>query len=304
MRIGPWCVTAVFATLAAVVSEPVPSQTLNESLVQPPAHPAPTKSRTGRTKAKSAQPTESGAGKPSKEKAGRPVGSKSAQPSGAAKTKKSPRGNIQLPEVQSGPPSTKGAVNPPAGNAGVRNQATGGDSKGTARQQTVQTVEEQFATCLACHGREGQSETPEIPSIGGQPSLFVANQLSLFREGKRKIPAMDYFAKQFTDENVRRYAEIISALPQPAPPANKEDAARFERGRAIATAARCNGCHGTDYSGNGLNPRLAHQREDYLAKALRDYASTVRIGDAAAASAHAASAAEMADLAHYLAYFH
>jgi cytochrome c553 len=212
--------------------------------------------------------------------------------------------------LKSGPPSARGVVTPPAGNAappstdGVGNQAPAGDSKTPPRQQTVHTIEEQFATCLACHGREGQSETPEVPSIAGQPSMFVANQLSMFREGKRKIPAMDYFAKQFTDENVRRYAEIISALPRPAPLANKENIAGFERGKMIAAAARCDSCHGTDYSGNGLNPRLANQREDYLAKALRDYASAIRVGDPAAATAHAVSAAEMADLAHYLAHFH
>ncbi len=45
-----------------------------------------------------------------------------------------------------------------------------------------------FATCLACHGSGGLSETAELPSISAQPGPFVIKQLTLFRDGKRKSP--------------------------------------------------------------------------------------------------------------------
>ncbi len=52
-------------------------------------------------------------------------------------------------------------------------------------------------------------------------------------------------------------------------------------------------------------PRLAHQREDYLLKALRDYKSGARIGYGNAAMAEelaGMSDADLAALAHYLAH--
>jgi cytochrome c553 len=46
----------------------------------------------------------------------------------------------------------------------------------------AETVAGRAAPCLACHGESGQSETPEIPSLGGQTAPYVEIQLYLFRE--------------------------------------------------------------------------------------------------------------------------
>ena len=46
----------------------------------------------------------------------------------------------------------------------------------------AETMAERAAPCLACHGESGQSETPEIPSLGGQPAPYLLIQLYLFRE--------------------------------------------------------------------------------------------------------------------------
>jgi cytochrome c553 len=44
--------------------------------------------------------------------------------------------------------------------------------------------------CVACHGPGGNSANPEIPSIAGQPKLFIENQLVLMREELRPAPQM------------------------------------------------------------------------------------------------------------------
>ena len=49
----------------------------------------------------------------------------------------------------------------------------------------AETFAERTAPCLACHGESGQSETPEIPSLGGQPAPYLLIQLYLFREQQR-----------------------------------------------------------------------------------------------------------------------
>ena len=36
----------------------------------------------------------------------------------------------------------------------------------------AETMAERMAPCLACHGDNGQSENPEIPSLGGQTAPY------------------------------------------------------------------------------------------------------------------------------------
>src|ERR671914_742277 len=79
-------------------------------------------------------------------------------------------------------------------------------SVGAARAPALaQTFAEKYEACLACHGKTGQSENAEVPSLGGQPSLFVAIQLFLFRDGRRPGSPMTEFAKDITDDELRSY---------------------------------------------------------------------------------------------------
>src|SRR4029078_1417381 len=52
-----------------------------------------------------------------------------------------------------------------------------------------ETVAERAAPCLACHGETGQSENPDVPSLGGQPAPYLLIQLYMFREKQRASPA-------------------------------------------------------------------------------------------------------------------
>ena len=51
-----------------------------------------------------------------------------------------------------------------------------------------------------------------------------------------------------------------------------------QRALATATQHRCNSCHKADFSGAENVPRIANQREDYLAKTLREYKNNSRHG--------------------------
>lgn len=81
--------------------------------------------------------------------------------------------------------------------------------------------------------------------------------------------------------------------------------ARGLRGRALAARHRCGVCHNPDFSGREQMPRLANQREDYLLKAMRGFASGRRIGYGAAMTQELAGLPDEAlvDLAHFLAHF-
>lgn len=164
------------------------------------------------------------------------------------------------------------------------------------------TFDEKLATCLACHGEKGISETSEVPSLAGMPADFTLIQLFLFRQGTRKIEIMNDLAKDMTDDDLRKFGDYFAKL---APPKGTEaaDPAVVERAKASAATHRCASCHNADYSGRDQMPRLAGQREDYLLKALRDYKSQTRPGYEPTMDEvmRPISDAEIADLSHYLA---
>lgn len=145
-------------------------------------------------------------------------------------------------------------------------------------ESSAETFAERAAPCLACHGEKGQSETPEIPSLGGQPAPYLLIQLYLFREKQRTVEVMNEMAKGFTDDDLRLFSDNLAKLPPPQPASDAADAARVASGRTLITQHRCNNCHNLDLSGRENIPRIAAQREDYLAKTLREYKTNVRHG--------------------------
>ncbi len=164
---------------------------------------------------------------------------------------------------------------------------------------------ERMAPCLACHGENGQSENPEVPSLGGQPAPYLLIQIYLFREKQRVVEIMNDMTKDFTDDDLRAFSDAIAKLPPPSPLADVPDAARMQSGRALIGQYRCNSCHNLDLAGRENIPRIADQREDYLAKALREYKSNARHGyDGVMAEVLTPiTDAQILDLAYYIARF-
>jgi cytochrome c553 len=173
-----------------------------------------------------------------------------------------------------------------------------------AARATAQSVDERFTVCLACHGADGQSRIPDTPSLGGQPSFFVVAQLFLFREGRRDNPAMIAAAKGLTNSDLTAFAERVTTLPPPPPPEASIDPVRFARGRTLTLRHPCGVCHNPDFSGREQMPRLAHQREDYLLKSMREYKSGARLGYGGAMAQELAGLTDqdLIDLAHYLSH--
>ena len=158
--------------------------------------------------------------------------------------------------------------------------------------------------CVGCHGENGISQMENLPSLAGQLDQFIQWQLVYFRAGARKNEQMQPIVEQLSNEDIRNLGAYYASLPPPKA-AEDKDPDLSKKGAQAAAGRRCASCHLDTYAGTKAAARVAGQREDYLAKALRDYKSGVRSGGGQAAMAevaHPLSEEEIVALAHYLAH--
>jgi len=188
-------------------------------------------------------------------------------------------------------------------------QPTPAAAQSAAAPQTAAGYAQRWqAACAACHGEQGQSTMSLVPSLGGQPSFYVATQLFLLRDGRRNdhpmAAAMTAVAKEMDNTALRGWSDFVSTLPAPRRPDTEPDAAKMQRGRALAESKHCLGCHGRDLAGQRQVPRVAHQREDYLQLTLTGFRSGQRIGYTAAMSEAVTGLTpqDIEALAHFLAH--
>ena len=142
-----------------------------------------------------------------------------------------------------------------------------------------------------------------LPRSARQQAPYALIQLFMFREKLRIFEPMNEMAKSFTDDDLQKFSDFIAKLPKPAPPADAGDPARMQRAQALVQQNHCNACHNADFSGKENVPRIANQREDYLAKTLGEYKDNSRHGyDGTMADVMSRSRREqIADLAYYIA---
>ena len=162
--------------------------------------------------------------------------------------------------------------------------------------------QERLQLCAACHGPDGNSTNPQVPSIAGQPKLFLENQLILFREELRRSDQMAPVVKGLKDPEIIKLAEHFSKLPPKGMESAPRDAKLAQQGAELAKKLRCGICHLSDYSGQNQIPRLAGQREAYLEAEMRAYRDGKRTGGDTimAATLYGVSDADIKALAHYL----
>ena len=166
----------------------------------------------------------------------------------------------------------------------------------------AQDISARLRVCAACHGADGNSQLPNIPSLAGQPKVFIENQLVIIREGLREILAMKGMLDGVSDAEITAMAVHFAKLParNASPPG---DPALMAQGRALAEGMRCGICHLPDYRGREQMPRLAAQREDYLLYSMLQFKNNEATGrdTIMAASLYGVSDKDLKALAHFLA---
>ena len=165
-------------------------------------------------------------------------------------------------------------------------------------------AEEKAKECAACHGADGNSLIRGTPSIAGQPQLFLENQLILFREGLRRSLVMEPLVKGMKDAEIVALAKHYASLPARNVNESAFDQSRADKGRSLAKSMHCGQCHVSDFSGQNQIPRLAGQREEYLAAEMRAYRNGERTGGDTIMSAvlFGVKDPDIEALAHFLAH--
>lgn len=155
-----------------------------------------------------------------------------------------------------------------------------------AQEGSVEAGKMKSATCAACHGVDGNSVTPDWPSLAGQHASYIVRQLKAFKSGDRVNVTMKPFADMLSDQDMADIAAYFSAqktTPKGADPALVNLGQQIYRsGVPDRGIAACIACHGPSGDGNPLAsyPRLSGQHSTYVARTLGEYASGSRRSDA------------------------
>jgi cytochrome c553 len=141
------------------------------------------------------------------------------------------------------------------------------------------------ATCMACHGMDGNSPNPEWPNLAGQHAPYIMQQLKAFKAGQRQNDLMSPMAMILSDEDMADLAAYFSA--QAARGGETEPSKLtlgqrvYRSGNVDAGVMACAGCHGPAGRGNPLAgyASIQGQHATYVAAQLRAYKAGQRATD-------------------------
>lgn len=82
---------------------------------------------------------------------------------------------------------------------------------GTATAADIAAGKEKSATCVACHGADGNSTDPQYPRLAGQHASYLERALLDYRSGDRKNPIMAGFAAGLSDADIADLAAYFAS---------------------------------------------------------------------------------------------
>jgi cytochrome c553 len=137
--------------------------------------------------------------------------------------------------------------------------------------------------CQGCHGAEGGSFEPLIPSLAGQYGKYMAKQIYDYQAGKRSHPIMNAMAATINDADLGDIVAFFASQPKmkgkgvSVPPLGEALYVSNDFGRSKFA---CVGCHGAMGKGAGpktaMYPLLGGQDKDYLRGQIVNFRSGER----------------------------
>ena len=145
--------------------------------------------------------------------------------------------------------------------------------------------ESKTATCVACHGSDGNSAVASFPKLAGQGEKYLLKQLKDIQSGARPIVEMtgllDGLSEADLADMAAYYASKEGSVGQANPDLVAEGEKIYRAGIAAKEVAACTACHGP--AGKGVDlasyPALGGQHADYTASSLKKFRSGERNND-------------------------
>lgn len=142
------------------------------------------------------------------------------------------------------------------------------------------------ATCVACHGVDGNSTNPEWPKLAGQHADYLSKQLADFKQGETRSNAvMAPMVAELSPEDMDDLGAYYASQSATGGVANEEYVSLGEQiyrgGNLDSGLPACMACHGP--SGSGVRgagfPVLAGQHATYTANQLLMFRESERSND-------------------------
>ena len=154
---------------------------------------------------------------------------------------------------------------------GPQENAPASESPDPARSVDQMPGRDFAGLCFSCHGEQGRSTNPMVPSLAGQESAYLIRQLENFRDLRRRHAAMQGVLAKLTTNDMARMASYYA---KQSPMKGKGISRKTKGGKPFYEG--CIRCHGESAKGNAGVPRLAGQRAVYLERELLDYQAGTR----------------------------
>ncbi len=164
------------------------------------------------------------------------------------------------------------------------------------------------ASCVACHGNDGNSPVDQFPKIAGQVPGYIATQLQAYKSGERENAIMLGIAGALSEQDMADLDAYYASQTASIEGVSEEDMEDVLAGQQLYRAGYaeyaippCMSCHGPDGSGIPPNyPRVGGQHAAYTEMQLHAYKSGTRLNAEMQAIAHPLTDEQIRQLALYI----
>ena len=149
----------------------------------------------------------------------------------------------------------------------------------------IEAGKQKAATCVVCHGPDGNSSNPSWPNLAGQHAEYIKKELLDFRSGRRKNDQMAPLAMILSDQDIDDlavyYASRKPSIGQTLPENLEVGERMYRAGDASKGLAACMACHGPTGIGNPAAnyPRINAQHAAYTELQLKAFKAEERAND-------------------------
>lgn len=127
-------------------------------------------------------------------------------------------------------------------------------------------------TCAGCHGTDGASLGPAIPSIGGASAVYITDMMNAYKSGDTVSTIMGRIAKGYSEDEIAAMANYFAEQPQYRAD-QSFDKAKAAKGMKLHDKY-CEKCHSEGGSlADDDSGILAGQLVPYLQYSMEDFAN-------------------------------